>query len=70
VPGTGQPGGGLLPSPALPSPPSVGGGTKPTLPAPSLTVPSLPGATTGEPVPSTPPLDVEICLGPLTLGDC
>jgi hypothetical protein len=70
VPGTGQPGGGILPSPQLPSPPPVvGGGPLPPLPLP------LPGTGAASPGSSSTdartPLDLDLCLPPLaTLGNC
>jgi hypothetical protein len=72
VPGAGQPGGGILPSPQLPSPPPVvGGGPLPPLPLPL----PLPGTGAASPGTSSTdaktPLDLDVCLPPLaTLGDC
>jgi hypothetical protein len=73
LPGTGQPGGGLLPP--LPSPPPVTGNDLlppllPPLPLPGTG--ALPPTTVSPPV-TTPksPLDIDVCLPPLaTLGDC
>jgi hypothetical protein len=70
--------------PALPSAEVPGGGGPslpvptipvPTIPVPSLGVPGLPGSSTagGSPGPtgSTPGLPpIEVCLGPIVLGDC
>jgi hypothetical protein len=73
LPDTGRPGGGILPTPALPSPPPVIGRTPPLPALPGL--PSLPGTgaappSTGSPAPTTP-LDIHVCLPPVaTIGDC
>jgi hypothetical protein len=47
---------GALPSPTLPS----------TLPSVPLSVPGLPGATSS----AVPSLPLDVCLGPITVGDC
>jgi hypothetical protein len=76
VPGlpSGSGGGGILPTPAVPSlPTGVLPTPTPTLPSPSVSVPRLPRlpGTTGIPVPSAVPLDTpDACLGPVAIGDC
>lgn len=44
----------------------------PTLPLPSLstTLPPLPGGTTSSPTTGSPLPTIELCLGPIVLGDC
>jgi hypothetical protein len=69
VPGlTPGPQGPGLPTKILPPPPGL---PAPTLPSSSLTVvPRLPG-TGALPVPTGEPLDtLDVCLGPITIGDC
>lgn len=77
VPGGGTEGGGStgsgpggLPTAEVPS------GQTPTTPVPSLplplptTLPSLPGAATSSPATSSPLPTLELCLGPIVVGDC
>ena len=63
---------GGLPTAEVPS------GQTPTIPLPTLplpttlptTLPSLPGASTSSPATSSPQPTLELCLGPIVLGDC
>jgi hypothetical protein len=60
----GGPGGGV--TPGLPSVPTPVTGL-PTLPVP---LPPLPGTGTGSSTPPAPAIDLDVCLGPITIGDC
>jgi hypothetical protein len=63
--GTGPGGGPGGATPTVPSLPAPGTG----LPTPPVPLPTLPGTGTGS---STPPpaIDLDVCLGPITIGDC
>ena len=70
VPGApGSPGGPGDPTTILPTPPPVALPT-PTPPSTSLTVPRLPG-TSSLPDPTATPSDtLDVCLGPIAIGNC
>jgi hypothetical protein len=67
-------GGGTAPGGSGPgSDPGGGGGGLPTLPLPTLPTLPLPGGGTTPSSPGTTPppiVDLDVCLGPIQLGDC
>jgi hypothetical protein len=71
VPGLpGAPGGSGAPTTGVP-PVTTGGLPKPTLPSVSLSVPTLPGGSAATSSSGGTPLNtLDVCLGPIAIGDC